>query len=408
MTAPIGEGAPSELPTALITLPPSHQWKTARNWHDFSAHCLTMRLIPSALRFIAFTLIESFSSLFASDLAISDLVWEPEAIRQGVAPDTISFRLTNLGPDALIPEEPILVRFYLSRDQVPGHPDDIPLLEIEFPVDEPANRSFVLKFDAWERSNATLPSFAVGDYHLDVLVLHEWDNVLTNNVAIRTGPVRVVPRTANAYAVLTTSEPLYRNIVLKEAKDISFNAAYGNCWRMKSQQANLTLSVLASTGGKHVIRIRHLTSGSSECEGGGFAPVNIDLNGRAIVRRFDPAVHHAGSHGFVDDSFIVDLNAGPNELKFTAADLCTSYWIQSVDVFPEPAVLRMTARPFLPTRQFALTITGRAGTWFTLFASEDFFTWSKLFSVTNFSGTFTYDQTLIPGAKQTFFNVIEN
>jgi hypothetical protein len=116
----------------------------------------------------------------------------------------------------------------------------------------------------------------------------------------------------------------------------AFNTAeQQNNWRLTSPgSSKVTVSFnLQNAVAAARLRITHLTSASGNCQGGGFSPIDIVINGAVWKSNYDVAAAHGGTHGWVDDDWQVSLPSGPGTIEIRyRANACTHYWIQRLDV----------------------------------------------------------------------------
>ncbi len=114
------------------------------------------------------------------------------------------------------------------------------------------------------------------------------------------------------------------------------NSEYGGSWILRSVE-NSYIQVDFDTGGGSVasLELTHLTSGGPSCPNGGFAPVDIVINGVTFLNDYDVAENHAGSHSYETDTWTVtsQLVSGTNAIRITLQNnACTVYWIQKITV----------------------------------------------------------------------------
>ncbi|MEF8837281.1 MAG: hypothetical protein V5A87_05450 [Candidatus Bipolaricaulota bacterium] len=81
--------------------------------------------------------------------------------------------------------------------------------------------------------------------------------------------------------------------------------------------------------------MNHLSSKSDNCRGNGYSPVTISINGEPLVRNYDVAQNHGGSHGYETDSWRISsyLRQGMNQIKWKAQNLCSHYWIKRFEIY---------------------------------------------------------------------------
>ncbi len=128
------------------------------------------------------------------------------------------------------------------------------------------------------------------------------------------------------------SQPTISGTISISPGDGFFWNDFYQVWRIESPGGGFTGSFNLSTGGSYKMVVVHTTSASSDCQGGGYSPVTIWIDGWTAQSCEDPAENNGGSHGSVTDTFGVVLSSGVNRLEWTACDLCTHYWIESIDI----------------------------------------------------------------------------
>ncbi len=107
---------------------------------------------------------------------------------------------------------------------------------------------------------------------------------------------------------------------------------YYKTWRLERAGDSFGIELTAPKARKYELLVTDLTSASSQCPGGGYSPVAIEVNGKAIAPLHDPALAHNGDHGWAIDKWDIDLNEGNNTITWTAGALCTQYWINRVEI----------------------------------------------------------------------------
>lgn len=103
-------------------------------------------------------------------------------------------------------------------------------------------------------------------------------------------------------------------------------------WRIESSGGGFTGSFNSPSGGTYQLVVDHTSSASSGCQGGGYSPVTIRVNGTTVANCWDPAANNGGTHGSAIDEWTINLNAGANTIEWTACNLCTHYWIRSIEI----------------------------------------------------------------------------
>ncbi len=122
------------------------------------------------------------------------------------------------------------------------------------------------------------------------------------------------------------------NMNVTDSNNFAYNLTYEDNWLIGVPAGDFTVTFESSTADDMELVVRHLSSAFAECQGGGYSPVTISLNGTPIVSNYDPAENHGGSHGFVTDIWPISVNAGTNTLEWIADSLCTNYWIQGIEI----------------------------------------------------------------------------
>ena len=82
--------------------------------------------------------------------------------------------------------------------------------------------------------------------------------------------------------------------------------------------------------GQVVLRLVHLTSGVPTCPNGGYAPVDLSINGAVVLNDFDVAENHGGSHSYENDVWLIGGLPADTFVFRIALDshACSNYWIQ--------------------------------------------------------------------------------
>ena len=128
------------------------------------------------------------------------------------------------------------------------------------------------------------------------------------------------------------SEPtITGSISVSVGQSFRWNDFY-QIWRIESPSGGFTGSFNLPFGGTYRLFVDHTSSAAAGCQGGGYSPVTIRVNGTAVVNCWDPAANNGGSHGSVTDEWSVSVRSGTNTIEWTACDLCTHYWIRSIEI----------------------------------------------------------------------------
>jgi|GEM_PF-6453213 len=131
---------------------------------------------------------------------------------------------------------------------------------------------------------------------------------------------------------------LRRGIESWESSGTDNNPYYENSLRLLYQGSTLSAEFyLDHKPQRAKLEVTHLSSKSGSCRGNGYSPVTISINGSSLVRNYDVAQHHDGSHGYETDGWDVSsyLHQGPNKIKWKAGNLCTHYWIKKFEINTE-------------------------------------------------------------------------
>jgi len=122
------------------------------------------------------------------------------------------------------------------------------------------------------------------------------------------------------------------NMTVTDSNNFTYNMTYEDGWLIGVPAGGFTVTFESLVADGMELVVRHLSSAYSGCQGGGYSPVTISLNGVPIVSDYDPAENHGGYHGLVTDIWPISVNASTNTLEWTANNLCTNYWIQGVEI----------------------------------------------------------------------------
>jgi len=130
----------------------------------------------------------------------------------------------------------------------------------------------------------------------------------------------------HAYCILTS------DLTVAPNSYFAYDWYYEDHWLIYGSGGGFTATFNSPADRQFELVVRHLSSASAGCPGGGYSPVTIKLNGDNIVSCYDPAENHGGTHGFVTDTWLIPVTAGTNTLEWIACDLCTNYWIQGIEI----------------------------------------------------------------------------
>jgi len=133
--------------------------------------------------------------------------------------------------------------------------------------------------------------------------------------------------------------------------NMEYNNKYGDSWRMLvpgSSYLEGTFDLPYVPSGV-LLELIHLTSGSVNCPGGGYSPVDIYINSQLLEDNYDVAQNHCESHSWAEDTWQIEdyLNTGTNTIRIELEDdpwACTHYWVRSLSIadgllLPEPPIL---------------------------------------------------------------------
>ena len=102
------------------------------------------------------------------DLGISNLAFSPSNIQSGQQPTSVSYRITNFGPDTFVSSgSPFTVELFLSNDSTFGDSDDILFGQTDWMEGTLlAGNPWNLQLSAGALSEITLPAVSAGNYHV--------------------------------------------------------------------------------------------------------------------------------------------------------------------------------------------------------------------------------------------------
>ena len=133
------------------------------------------------------------------------------------------------------------------------------------------------------------------------------------------------------FSLYPDGNAVYQGMKSWQSSGTDKNPHYGNSLRLLYQGSSLRSEFyLEDSPASAKLFVTHLSSKATGCPGNGYSPVSIYINGNALVRNYDVAENHRGSHGYETDSWQVEryLRKGNNVVKWVAGDLCSHYWIK--------------------------------------------------------------------------------
>lgn len=143
------------------------------------------------------------------------------------------------------------------------------------------------------------------------------------------------------------SDPIYADFSQRDIKTSNmdiypgtgfmYNGVYGHSWLIACQYGSFMGTFTAPSAGTYDLTVTHLSSAYSGSPGGGYSPVTISVNNTTVVRDYDPASNHDGTHNWVTDTFPITVNAGSNTIRWAAGATYTKYWINSINIAPQQA-----------------------------------------------------------------------
>lgn len=143
-------------------------------------------------------------------------------------------------------------------------------------------------------------------------------------------------RAARLYADLSAPSVKGSGITIVPVRNFEWSREHRG-WRVTGVSGAFAVRFGASKAGRFKLKVRHLASEHDNCQGGGYAPVTITANGATVVRGFDPASGHGGTHAWVTDTWPLQVRRGGNNVIFSVSRQCGGYVIQRVDLFPPAA-----------------------------------------------------------------------
>jgi hypothetical protein len=134
---------------------------------------------------------------------------------------------------------------------------------------------------------------------------------------------------AEAYADF--SGPRIKTKNMSVTPGTAFANNNGN-WKLAAWAGGFTDNFVVPVGGGYNLAVTHLTSRLDSCQGRGYSPVTIQLNGDTVAAHYDAAENHGGTHDMVTDEWTIQARSGQNTLQWTMNDACTAYWIKRIEL----------------------------------------------------------------------------
>jgi hypothetical protein len=121
---------------------------------------------------------------------------------------------------------------------------------------------------------------------------------------------------------------------VKGGQRAGFNVSTNDSWSLESGQGEGFIDFsfsLASVPAQAHLMVMHMTTGDGDAKNGGFAPVDVLVNGTQFKENFDVAETHGDPQEFEFDLWNVSalLVSGANTIRFDLDESAeTFYWIQ--------------------------------------------------------------------------------
>lgn len=360
---------------------------------------------PSALRSLlglAVCLLLTSSARAEVDLGVADFRFTPASVDTLTYPDQVDFTLVSYGPIATCD---VLMEFILSRNAIAGDADDRSLASFVHSRCLDPLTAVYDTLSASERAHLTLPANACGDYYVFLRASPAWDGDPdpSDNLTVATNRL-TVPPIGSIYSVFANSSLASSNMAIYPGTNFQYNV-YGNSWRITNPGGGFTGTFTVPSTGVYNLRVRHGTSASASCPNGGYAPVNILINGANVATNYDPNAAH-NFLWYTNDTWTIQASAGRNTLEWVAGPLCTHYWIQRIEITPVPPPPVISAYRKLLAGVMSLQITGQPGRTNVIETSDDMQSWAPVTNLYNATGILEWFTPPLTNARA-FYRVVE-
>lgn len=121
------------------------------------------------------------------------------------------------------------------------------------------------------------------------------------------------------------------NLTIEVGNNFMWNEYY-KTWRIEHAGGGFKGTFAAPTAGPYKLTVTHLSSASDGCPGGGYSPITIRVNDKAVVSDYDPAANHKATHGWVTDTWMINASTGTNSIRFISGKQCTHYWVKKIEL----------------------------------------------------------------------------
>jgi len=249
------------------------------------------------------------------------------------------FDIINNGPTGLS-SEGVFVEYYLSDDATFGDSDDRKIGDTGFTLSIASGATYPIQLSSTGLGNMTRNwtegLVSNGEYYVYASVEisdgSPSDPAAGNDYDRTSGTISYTGEGAGGEgASADFSQPkISGTIDIFVGSSFRWNDYY-QIWRIENDGGGFSGEFNLAAGGTYQLIVDHTASAAGSCPGGGYSPVTIRVNGTVVADCWDPAENNGGSHGSVIDEWSVDLNAGLNTVEWTACDLCTHYWIRTIE-----------------------------------------------------------------------------